>query len=112
MSPPPDPLSSSLAALVADAVATAVGPAVEAAVARALPAVVRRAALPPFLSKAELAELTGWSERKVDYLRERGRLPYVKVGRSVRFRTDDVEHLLDEARVEARSRALVDGRGA
>ena len=110
---PPDLLTDALRALLASALEERLVPVVRRAVEDALPAVVRRAALPRYLSKAELAELTGWSPRKVDYLRERGRLPYVKVGRSVRFRTDDVERLLDEARVEARSKALLkDGRGA
>ena len=108
MSPPPDPTTVLVAALAAR-LTKALSPVVRQAVEDALPAVVRRASLPPYLSKAELSELTGWSERKVDYLRERGRLPYVKVGRSIRFRTNDVERFLDEARVEARSKALLKG---
>ena len=103
---PPDPTTPLVAALAARLTETLV-PVVRRAVEDALPAVVRRASLPPYLSKAELAKLTGWSPRKVDYLRERGRLPYVRVGRSIRFKTDDVERLLDEARVEARSTALL-----
>lgn len=111
MPPPPD-LQTQLVALVAADLAERLAPVVRAAVEDALPAVARLAALPPYLDKQQLSELTGWSERKIDYLRERGRLPYTKVGRSVLFATDDVEHLLDEGRVEARSEALTNGRGA
>lgn len=100
-----DRLPATFAAFVAALAAQigqALAPVVRAAVEEALPAVARRAALPPYLTKKELVELTGWSPRKVDYLRERGRLPYHRVGRSVLFRTEDVERLLDDARVEAR----------
>lgn len=105
----PDPLTESLRRLVADAVADAVGPAVEAAVLAALPEVVRRAKLGSYLTRAEVADLTGWSTRKVDYMRSRGVLPYFRRGRSVLFRTADVEALLDEAYVPARGRGHVDG---
>ena len=97
------PVDQALTQIVIRIVADHVAPVVRQAVEDALPEVVRRAALPPYLSKVELSDLTGWSERKIDYLRERGRLPYVKVGRSVRFKTADVEALLDDARVGARS---------
>lgn len=101
----PDPLSESLRALVAEAVADAIGPAVRQAVEDALPEVARRAALPTYLSKAELSELTGWSERTIDYKRSRGVLPYIKRGRTVLFRTADIEALLMEGYVPARGRA-------
>ncbi len=101
----PDPLSESLRALVADAVADAIGPAVRQAVEDALPEVARRAALPPYLNKVELSELTGWSARKVDYMRSKGTLPYIRRGRTVLFRTADIESLLMEGYVPAKGRA-------
>ena len=106
---PPDPLTELLRHLVAEAVVEAIGPAVEAAVLAALPEVVRRAKLAPYLSREEVADLTGWSMRKVDYLRSNGTLPYVRRGRSVLIRTADVEALLDEAYVPARGRGHVAG---
>ena len=100
----PDPLTETLRVLVAEAVADAVGPTVRRAVEEALPEVARRAALPPYLTKRELSEMTGWSERKVDYMRSNRTLPYIKRGRTVLFRTADVEALLMEGYVPARSR--------
>lgn len=44
------------------------------------------------LLKAEdLAERWSVTERTVHYLRQRGELPCVRIGRQVRFRPDDVE---------------------
>ena len=100
----PDPLTETLRVLVAAAVADAVGPAVREAVVDALPEVARRAALPPYLTKRELSEMTGWSERKIDYMRERRTLPYIRRERTVLFRTEDVEALLMEGYVPVRGR--------
>ena len=105
----PDPLSESLRALVAAAVADAIGPAVRQAVEDAIPEVARRAAIPPFLTKRELSELTGWSARKIDYARQNRTLPFIKRGRAVLFRTADVEEMLMEGYVPPKGRGQVDG---
>ena len=105
----PDPLSESLRTLVAAAVADAIGPAVRQAVEDALPEVARRAAIPPFLNKAQLSELTGWSARKIDYARQNRTLPCIKRGRTVLFRTSDVEEMLMEGYVPAKGQARKDG---
>jgi excisionase family DNA binding protein len=42
------------------------------------------------LTKAQLAGLLRCSERHVDNLRRRGLMPYINLGRSVRFRRDAV----------------------
>ena len=46
------------------------------------------------LTKNEVAKYLQISERQIDYLRQAGELPYVKIGRSVRFRLEDVEEFL------------------
>ncbi|MGB3542138.1 helix-turn-helix domain-containing protein [Rubrivirga sp.] len=97
-----DPISLAVKAAFTAALHETLPQAVHDAVLEALPSAVRLASLPLLLTRAELAELTGWSLRKVDSMRQSGRLPYVRVGRAVRFRTSDVEALLDEARVAAR----------
>lgn len=99
---PSDPFTESLRSLVSEAVADAVGAAVEDAVAHALPGVVRRASLPPYLTRRGVMDLTGWSARKLSCLQAQRRLPYHKWGRTVLFRTEDVEAYLAEGRVEAR----------
>ena len=94
-----DPLSESLRVLVAAAVAETISPVVRQAVEDAIPEVARRAALPTYLTKSQLSELTGWSPRKIDYARQDRTLPYIKRGRTVLFRTADVERLLMEGYV-------------
>lgn len=98
---PQDPLLTLVQTLVSEAVRDEVQAAVEAALTNALPGVIRRAALPPYLTKAQLVELTGWSARKVDYLREKRRLPFTQHGRKVLFATADVEAFLAEGHVSA-----------
>jgi excisionase family DNA binding protein len=46
--------------------------------------------LAPILTKSQLAGLLRCSERHVDNLRRRGLMPYINLGRSVRFRRDAV----------------------
>ena len=104
-----DPLSESLRVLLAAAVADAIGPAVRQAVEDALPEVARRAALPQYLTKVELSELTGWSTRKIDYMRSEHTLPYIRRGRTVLFRTADIEEMLMEGYVPAKGQGRVDG---
>lgn len=101
---PTDPLTLHLRALVADTVADAVEPAIEAALTRCLPEILRRAQRPALLDKKGVVELTGWSPRKVEYLKSKRAIPYIRRGRSVWYRTEDIEAYLDEGYVPARER--------
>ena len=51
------------------------------------------------LRKRELAEKLAMSKRTLDVWMARGRIPFLKVGRSVRFRLPDVLEKLSEYRV-------------
>ena len=95
-------LTDTIRALAADAVRDAVQPAVAAALVEALPEILRRAALPVVLTKKELCSLSGWSTRKLDYLIAERRIPVVRRGRTVLFRTADIEAYLGEGYVPAR----------
>jgi len=46
------------------------------------------------MDKNEVAKLLKISVRQIDYLRQAGELACVKIGRSVRFRSEDVENFL------------------
>jgi excisionase family DNA binding protein len=46
------------------------------------------------MNKSQVAEFLQISERQIDYLRQDGELVCVKIGRSVRFRQEDVEDFL------------------
>lgn len=101
---PSDPFSDSLRALVSEAVDDTVSRAVEDAITRALPEVVRRAALPAYLTRQGVMDLTGWSARHLSYLQAQRRIPYHKRGRTVLFKTADVEAYLAEGRVPEKRR--------
>ena len=82
-----------------EALHTAVTEAVEAALCRILPEAIRRGTMKPFLTKAELMDLTGWSSRQVEYKKSRGELAFVRRNRLVLFPTDEVFAYLEEGRV-------------
>ena len=100
-----DTLSAHLQALVLEAIRDAVGPAVEDALARALPEILRRAALPVYLTRAQAKEMTGWSYRKLDYALAQRRIPRIKRGRTVLVKTADLEAFLSEGLIPARGSA-------
>ncbi|GIV58383.1 MAG: hypothetical protein KatS3mg042_1296 [Rhodothermaceae bacterium] len=80
----------------------AVEAAVRRAIEEALPEAVRRATEPEYMTGAEVMALTGWSERKLAYLRQRRELPYVKRGRTVLYPREGIRAYLEEGRVRAR----------
>jgi len=83
-------LKAALAAVVRDAIGEMV------------PEMIRRATAKPYLTKAELMQLTGWSSRQVEYKKEKRELPFVRRGRTVLFPSEAVQAYLDEATVPAR----------
>lgn len=99
MPKPEDNLSTLLSSLLASAIDDRVQSAVETALARVLPSAIRRATLPPYLTRSQLAELSGMSLRKIDYMRSKGQMPYIKHTRTVLFKTADVESYLSEGEV-------------
>ncbi len=82
------PTADDLRAVLADALRDAlVGPLTEA---------LQRAQLPRYLTVDQCAELAQCSRRTVDYWRQRGLLPYSKIGRRVVVQSADLLALLDE----------------
>ena len=76
--------------------------AVRSAITAELPGAVRRATAKPYLTKADLMDLTGWSSRQVEYKKAQRELTFVRRGRTVLFPADAVHAYLDEATVPAR----------
>lgn len=103
-----DPLSTALKEATKEAVREVAPQLIGEALEQHLPEIIRRAALPVYLDKPRLMELTGWSSRKVDYMRSRRQIPYVRRGRSILFVTADVEKYLMEGYVPAKE---VPGKG-
>ena len=75
---------------------------IETAMKKALPAIVKRAVSKPYLTKTELMELTGWSSRQVEYKKSKRELPFIRRGRLVLFRSEDVYAYLNEGLVPQR----------
>ena len=97
-----DALETALYHLVYRAVTDAVAPVVRAAVRAELEGLDRRLALGPTLTRAAAARELGWSVSKLDSWRRAGRIPYEKVGRSVRFAREDIDRIRRDGRVAAR----------
>ncbi len=56
-------------------------------------------AVEELMSKAAVAKVLNVSQKTVDNERQRGRLPYVKVGVQVRFRRSDVRNYIEAGKV-------------
>ena len=67
---------------------------------------IREATLPPYLTKKKLQDLTGWSDRQVEYKKSKREIPFIRRGRLVLFPTDDILAYLNEGRVPARREAV------
>lgn len=85
--------------------ADVIGDAVRAAVAEAVPPAVRAATRKPYLTTAELSEMTGWSPRTIYSKRQRREIPSVRQGRTILYPTDEVEAHLREGYVSAKKGA-------
>ena len=77
---------------------------VREAVSQALPEAIRRATAKAYLSKSDLKELTGWSDRQIEYKKAKREITFVKQGRLVLFPTAEIIAYLELGRVPRRRR--------
>ena len=84
-----------------DAIAQAIRASVPAAVAEG----VRLALRKPYLQAREVCEMTGWSARKLAYLKVARKLPFVQRGRTVLYPAEAVEAYLRDGLVQSRGGA-------
>ncbi|MEM1095793.1 MAG: helix-turn-helix domain-containing protein [Bacteroidota bacterium] len=82
------------------------GPHIEAAVQKgidaALPDAVRKATRKEWMTSEEVQQLTGWSYRVLQNLRDTRRLAFSQNGRSILYETASLEALLAEGYVPAK----------
>lgn len=64
---------------------------------------LRQALEKPYMTKRELSDLTGWSDRKISYMKANRTIPFIRRGRTILFPTDDIYAFLEEGRVDAKS---------
>nr|HAD51274.1 hypothetical protein [Algoriphagus sp.] len=50
-----------------------------------LPELVKEATAKPWLTKEELIDLTGWSSRTIQHMRDSNQIPYSKHGRKILY---------------------------
>lgn len=81
--------------------------AVTDAIREELPALVRAATQKPFLTKEEVMDLTGWSERKLQNLRDTRQIPFVQHGRKILYPTQGLEEFLNAHCVRTRDQQRV-----
>jgi excisionase family DNA binding protein len=53
-----------------------------------------------YLSKAQVCEMLGVTQRTLEGWMHRGHVPYFKIGRWVRFREDDIHQHLQKYRIQ------------
>jgi excisionase family DNA binding protein len=70
-----------------------------------------KATLPTLIDVEALAETLGVGVRQVRRLVEERRIPFIKVGRYVRFDVDDVARWVDEHRFDESRRSSMGHRG-
>ena len=67
-----------------------------------LPTLIRKAKRKDWLNTDEVMELTGWSRRTLQYLRDKRRIPFSQEGRRILYKTDDIEAYLLNNKIQAR----------
>lgn len=65
-----------------------------------LPTLIRQAKRKEWLTTDDLMELTGWSRRTCQYLRDERRIPFTQEGRKILYKTTEIEAYLAENRIE------------
>jgi excisionase family DNA binding protein len=78
--------------------------AVEKSVSRHIPEAIRNATKKYFLTVDELSQLTGWSRRTIQYLRDSRQLPFYQDGRRILFSTAEIEKYLESKKITARGK--------
>lgn len=65
-----------------------------------LPELVREATKKPYLTKEEVMELTGWSSRTIQNLRDTNQIPYIKHGRKIIYPTDELYEFFEAHHIQ------------
>lgn len=81
---------------------TIINKAVRELFEQALPSLIRKARRKSWLNTDEVMELTGWSRRTLQYLRDKRRIPFSQEGRRILYKTDDIEAYLLSNKIDVR----------
>lgn len=75
--------------------------AVEEAVTSRLPEIIRRATAKEFYTIKETCDLLSCTRRHLQYLRDSGQISYIKTGKKIYFRAEDIEAFFNRNYIEA-----------
>jgi len=76
--------------------------AVKAAVMEQIPEVIREAKAKEWLTKKELQELTGWSNRTIQYMRDTEQIPYSQHGYKILYPRKGIIEFLEEHHIKTK----------
>ena len=68
-----------------------------------IPPLIEAALRKPYLTREEVKDLTGWSDRQLQHLRDSRRIPFSQYGRTVLYPTKEFYAFLDAHRVVPRN---------
>lgn len=77
-----------------------VSKAVKEVFEKELPSMLRKAKRKPWINTDELMELTGWSRRTCQYLRDERRIPFTQEGRKILYPMDGIEKYLEGNKID------------
>lgn len=69
-----------------------------------IPELVREATAKPWLTKEEIMDLTGWSSRTLQNLRDTNQIPYSKHGRKILYPRSGIMEFLEQHQLEPRTK--------
>ena len=72
----------------------------EKIVAKKLPKLIQKAVGKEYYTISETCEILGCTRRHLQYLRDSGQLSYVKNGKKIYFRAEDLERFFEENYIE------------
>ncbi|MAL17549.1 MAG: hypothetical protein CL670_14835 [Balneola sp.] len=65
-----------------------------------LPELVKEATAKPWLTKEELIDLTGWSSRTIQHMRDSNQIPYSKHGRKILYPRKGIMEFLEDHHIK------------
>ena len=63
---------------------------------------IKRAVEKPYLSNSDLMEITGWSSRTLQHLRDTRQIPFIKHGNKVLYDSSEIHGFLENHKIKSR----------
>lgn len=78
---------------------TLIREAVAEAVSDQVPSIVKQATAKEWLTKADVIDMTGWSERTLQYMRQSRQIPFSKHNRKIMYPSAGIQQFLKDHNV-------------